>query len=445
MQNSQAHDFTQGSIFSKMLLFSGPLFLTNILQTSYQFIDSIWVGNLLGAEGLGAVSISATVIFTVLSFIIGINRASLTVLSQQKGKNDEESLKESINSFIVILTVLSLSFGLIGYLISGGVLKLLGAPEDIFSSAKSYLQINFIGILFLFGYNFIGTVLRGLGDSKTPIIFVVIAVILNTILDPLFIAYFNMGIEGAAYATIVSQGAAFAFGVIYSISKKKIPFVRVHIPEKKYVKTVLKLGLPSGFQMMVISGGFMAIMSVVTTFGEDAVAGFGAANRIDSLIMIPAFALGSAVNSMAGQNIGAEKWERVGEIAKLSITLIIGVMFLFSLFVFLMGESLIKLFVDDPETVEFGGMYMKTIAFFYPFLGINFVLNGIVRAAGAMVQILVLNIISFWVLRFPISKGLSMWLGEIGIPLGIGISMVLSSILSMLYYRYGKWHDTKVL
>ncbi|WP_070121058.1 MATE family efflux transporter [Bacillus marinisedimentorum] len=441
---ADAYDFTTGSIWKKMLLFSGPIFLTNILQTSYQFIDSIWVGNLLGAGALGAISISATVIFTVLSFIIGINSATLTILSQKKGQQDEIGLKKSLNAFTVVLTIMSISFGLIGYAVTDWILRLMGTPEDILPLARSYLHINFLGIIMLFGYNFIGTVLRALGDSRTPIRFVTAAVVLNAFFDPLFISYYDMGIAGAAYATIAAQGVAFFYGLIYSLMKKKVPFIKPYVPEKEYLYALFKVGLPAGLQMMAISAGVMAIMTVVTRFGEDVTAGFGAAQRIDSIIMLPAFTLGSAVNSMAGQNIGAGKWDRVGEIAQKSVMLILTVMFSISAVIFFTGEYLIRLFVDDQGTIEFGALYLQTIAFFYPFLGINFVLNGVVRSSGAMFQVLVLNLISFWVLRYPLSYLFSNWYGERGIAIGMGISLVISSFIAAGYYVYGGWRNVKV-
>src|SRR5699024_698208 len=205
------HDFTQGNILKQLIFFSAPVMLTNLLQTSYQFVDSLWIGNLLGAEALGSVAVSSTIIFTVLSFVIGMNNAALTILSQQKGRKNEEGLKRYLNAFVVLLGILSLFLGTVGYLLAEPLLNLLGTPESMMSRAKSYLQINFLGMLFLFGYNFISTVLRALGDSKTPMRFVLIAVLLNIVLDPLFIAGFNLGIEGAAYATILSQGCAFLY------------------------------------------------------------------------------------------------------------------------------------------------------------------------------------------------------------------------------------------
>ncbi|WP_377891574.1 MATE family efflux transporter [Alkalihalobacillus sp. R86527] len=441
---NNTYDFTKGNISKQMIFFSLPIFFTNLLQTSYQFIDSLWVGNLLGSGALGAISLAAPVIFTVLSFIIGVNSATLTVLSQRKGSNDENGLIESLNAFVVVLTVLSVTFGIIGFIFTDPILKFLGTPDDIFESTKVYLRINFLGILFLFGYNFIGTVLRALGDSKTPIRFVLAAVILNAGLDPLFIAYFDWGIEGAAYATIIAQGAALLYGIIYSVWKSKVPFTMPHWPDAKETKRITKLGVPAGLQMMTISAGVTAIMAIVASFGTQVVAGFGAAQRLDRVIMLPAFTLGAAVNSMAGQNIGSGKWDRVAAISKDGIILILSVSFTISAIIFFSAESLVSLFINDAETIAFGTTYLKTIAFFYPFLGINFVLNGVVKAAGAMVQVLILNIISFWILRVPLTYLLSEWLGANGIAYGIGISFILSSIFAVAYYRYGKWRDIEI-
>ncbi|AQS55235.1 MATE family efflux transporter [Novibacillus thermophilus] len=441
---AKAFDFTTGSIPKKMVLFSIPLLLTNVLQTSYQFIDSLWVGNLLGAQALAAVALAGPVIFTVLSLMIGINGATLTVLSQHRGAGDEDGLKESLNAFAFVLGILSVALGIAGYVLAGPLLHFLGAPDNVHPLALTYLRLNFVGIPFLFGYNFVSTVLRALGDSKTPIRFVALAVLLNSVLDPVLIAGFRLDIVGAALATVLAQGLAFGYGLSYSIQKAGVPYTVPHLPQWRYLKVLFRLGIPSGLQMTVISGGNMAIVGVVARFGEDVLAGFGAAERIGSLIMIAPMALGSAVTSMAGQNIGADKWKRVADVAKNGVGLILGVSVAISTFVFFVSGILIHLFVDDEATVSFGADYLKAVAFFYPFLGINFVLNGVVRASGAMFQVLALNFISFWVLRFPLVTLFSGWLGPDGIAIGIGVSFVMSSIVATLYYFFGKWRDVKI-
>ncbi|MCM3790678.1 MATE family efflux transporter [Domibacillus indicus] len=432
-------DFTNGNIFKQLFFFSTPIMAANLLQVSYQFVDSLWVGNLLGADALGAVSIASTVILTVLSFILGINNAALTILSQQRESESTAGLKSYLNAFVVLLTGLSLLMGAAGYLYTEEMLKWLDTPTEMIPDAAVYLQINFIGILFLLGYNFISTVLRALGDSQTPLYFVLAAVLLNIVLDPVFISVFGLGINGAAWATVISQGLAFIMGVVYTLRRKAVPFSIPVLPKREEVLLILKLGIPAGLQMTVIYAGVTAIMTVVNSFGSDAAAGFGAAQRLDSLITLPAMALGTAVNSMAGQNIAGHHWNRVRQIALYGALYNFITMLVIAVIVFLLARFAITLFIREEEAVQFGTSYLKTIAFFYPFIGLNFILNGIVRASGAMYQVLVLNILSFWVLRYPLTYLCSAFWGEDGIALGMGIGFVISSAFSFGYYRFGKW------
>ncbi|GGM41852.1 putative multidrug resistance protein YpnP [Paraliobacillus quinghaiensis] len=441
---SKQQDFTQGNIMKQLLVFTGPIMLTNLLQVSYQITDSLWVGNLLGGNALGAISVSSIIIFILLSFIIGINNTTLTVLSQQKAKDNDEGLKAYLNAFIITLTILALTLGTIGFLSADFIVRLLGTPESMHADAVAYLRINTLGIFFLMGYNFIGTVLRALGDSRTPLRFVFIAVLLNVILDPLFISVFELGVTGAAYATIGSQGSAFIFGLFYVWKRKLAPLVKPYKPKMEEVKLILNLGIPSGLQMAAISGGSAAIMSVVTSHGETVVAGFSAAQRLNSLFILPAQALGTAMNSMAGQNIGLQKWDRVRKIARYGILYNFVIMAVIMVLIVLTADKTIRLFIQEPAAIKFGAEYLMIVAFFYPFLGVNFVLNGIVRAAGAMYQILILNLISFWLLRYPLTYLFSEMLGERGIAIGIGLSFLLSSIFAFLYYRFGKWREKKL-
>ena len=439
------YDFTKGNIFKQLIFFSGPIILANILQTSYQVVDSLWIGNLLGADALGAVAVSGVIVFTLLSFVIGLNNAALTILSQQKGRGDEEGLKKYVNAFVVTLLFLSIIMAIIGVIFAEQMLQLLRTPENLMPYATRYLQINFIGVLFLFGYNFISTILRAVGDSKSPLRFVFIAVILNIVFDPLFIEGFNLGVDGAAYATILSQGIAFVYGFIFVIRRKLVPFQMPKIPAAEEVSLILKLGIPAGLQMSVISAGSAAIMSVVTTFGSAVVGGFGAAQRLDSMIMIPAQALGTAVNSMAGQNMGVKNWKRVNNIATYGLLYNFICMSVIGSVIILFAPFFVQLFIRELEAVQFAVTYLRIMAFCFPFLGINFVLNGVVRASGAMYQVLILNIISFWILRYPLTYFFSQQYNEVGIAIGMGTSFVISSVLAFLYYKFGKWRKKEIL
>lgn len=440
MKQSQ-FDFTQGSLTKKLLLFSWPIILTNLLQVSFQLVDSLWIGNLLGGNALGSVAIASTILFTILSLVLGLNNAVLTILSQQKGRNDSAGLKAYINAFIILFLLLTLLLSMLGAWFAPAILSLLSTPSSMMEGASAYLTIHFYGLLFLVGYNFISTVLRALGDSKTPLKIVGLAVCLNIVLDPIFISVFNLGINGAAYATLISQGLAFAYGTYVVYTTKSIPFMRPSIPKKTEVSLIFRLGIPSSLQMVVISAAIAAIIGTVAAFGEDSVAGFSAAQRLDSLIMLPAAALGTAVNSMAGQLIGAAQLYRLQKLSRLAVVYNLVLMCAIALVIFILAEPAIRLFIQEEAAVDFGTTYLRIIALCYPFLGINFVLNGIVRAAGAMYQVLALNILSLWVLRYPLTNLFSSTFEEIGIAIGMGTSFVLSSLFAYLYYRFGKWRQ----
>ena len=441
---SSKNDFTTGPILKPLIIFSAPIMLANLLQTSFQIVDSLWVGNILGAEALGAVAIATTILVTILSFILGLNNAALTILSQQHGRKDDEGLKRYLNAFIVIMTLMSVVFAVIGYIFAESLLGIIGTPDTILDMAASYLQISLLGMFFLFGYNFINTVFRALGDSRTPLRIVFIAVILNAVLSPLLLLVFDLGIQGAALATVGSQAIAFLYSVYLAVKRNMVPFKMPSIPARYEVGLILKLGIPAGLQMGVIHAGIAAILSVVTQFGADSVAGFSAAQRLDSLIMLPAMALGTAVNAMAGQNIGIQQWSRVKQIARYAALYNFGLMLSVAAVVIIFAEAGIRMFIQDEAAVEFGTNYLRIVALCYPFLGLNFVLNGIVRASGAMYQVLILNIISFWILRYPVSALFASHFGEIGVGMGMGISFIISSIFAYLYYKFGKWREKEL-
>src|SRR5690625_1735321 len=435
-------DFTRGPILRQMVSFSTPIMATNLLQTSFQLVDNLWVGNLLGAQALGAVAISSTIIFTVLSFVIGMNNAALTILSQHAGRGDSAGLSRYLNTFIIVFFAGAMLLGGIGLLATDFLLQLMATPAEILPQARAYLRITFLGLVFLFGYTFIATALRSVGDSRTPMRFITLAVILNTGLDPLLIM--TMGIEGAALATVISQGLAFIYGVIHVWRRRLLPIPKPHLPSWEAVRTTLVLGIPAGLQMSVISAGSAAVMSVVAAFGSDVVGGYGAAIRLDSLIVLPAQALGTAASAMAGQNIALRNWGRVNRIAQIGVVYIVSLMIAIALVLILIAGPAIELFISESPAAKFGARYVRIVALCYPFLGINFVLNGIVRASGAMYQVLVLNIVSFWVLRYPLTAVAAHIFGEDGLAIGVGGSFMISSVVAFAYFRYGGWRKTQL-
>lgn len=421
--------------------FAFPIVLTSLLQLSMQLINGLWVGNLLGSAAFGAVTIGTILMMVVLAFVMGVNQATLTIFAQLRGQGDSEAIRGYLSAFVVILTLLSVTISLAGYLSVDYLLAFLNTPSPILHEARLYVQINFAGTLLLIGYNFVSTVLRAFGDSKTPLYFALLATALTTVLSPLFIAVFQWGISGAALALVLAQAAVFLYSLFYLARKYPGRRFRVRIPRWMETKTILRLGIPSGAQMIVIHAGITVILALVNSLGPDAVAGFGAAQRLDNIILLPAVAIGTAVVTMAAQNIGAGKWSRVVQITRVALVYNITIMLALATLLYIWAEPLVRLFIQDEASVFFGTRYLKTIAFFYPFIGLNFVFNSVVRSAGAMFQVLALNIISLWVLRVPLAYWATSLYGDIGVALGIGISFLLSSAFSFAYYRWGKWRD----
>jgi len=437
-------NFIEGSIARTLAVFSFPILLTNILQASMLFINSLWVGNLLGSVAFGAVTVATTILVMVLAFVIGINNATLTIFAQLKGTGDQDKINAYLSAFVIILLVLSCLISVFGYVFAEPLLLLMSTPPSLMSEATSYLQINFIGTALLVGYNFIGTALRAFGDSKTPLYFVFLATILTVVLAPAFMAGLDMGVAGAAYATLLAQSTAFLCSLIYLARKFKKRTFSLRFPQREEIKTILQLGIPSGLQMIVIYAGMTVILSLVNTLGEAAVAGFGAAQRLDNIVLLPAMALGTAVNAMAAQNIGARKWQRVSQISNMGVRYNMAVMLSVAAILFIWAEPLVRLFIHDHESVQFGTLYLQIIAFFYPFIGLNFIFNSVVRGAGAMLQVLILNIISLWLLRVPLAYWATHLYGEPGIAIGMGASFVLSFLFSGAYYKWGGWRDKEL-
>lgn len=441
---SSRTDFTVGSIPRKLMVFSLPILAANLLQASMQLVNGLWVGNLLGSDAFAAVTVATTVLNVVLALVLGLNNATLTIFAQLRGADEPETINAALGAFVVILGALSLVIGTAGFVFAEPLLALLDTPAAIMSPAKTYLRINFVGTLALVGYNFVGTMLRAFGDSRTPLYFVLLATVLAGVLVPLSIVGLGMDVDGAAWAMVLAQAAAFLYSIVHLLRWPRRYPLQPRLPQLAQVRTILELGIPSSIQMIVIYAGATVVLSLVNSFGEGVVAGFGAAQRLDSIILLPAVALSMAVNAMAAQNIGANKWPRVAQTARIGVIYNITVMATIAAILLAAAEPLIRLFIQDEESVAFGVSYLRTIAFFYPFIGLNFIFNGVVRGAGAMFQVLVLNIISLWILRVPLAYLMAGLRGEDGIALGIGMSFMLSSLFSTAYYIWGGWRRKRL-
>ena len=323
----------------------------------------------------------------------------------------------------------------------------MNTPDSILHLSKGYLNIIFAGVLFSSGYNCISAILRGLGDSKTPLYFLIVSTVINIVLDIVFIIYFNMGVNGVALATVIAQACSFIFSIIF-LNKKhdilKIGFKNLQY-DSNIFKKGLKLGIPSAIQQMLFSFGNITLQSLVNSYGTSAMAAFGAGSKIEMFISLPIMNLGAAVSTFVAQNIGAQKLDRVknGVKASIKISLSISLSVIFVIMIF--KGSLIKIFNTDAEVVAIGAEYLMTIGPFFFIIGTSFMLTSCIRGAGDSIFAMISSIVSLWLARIPTAYILSSILGVRGIWMGIPIGWGVGLIVTGIYYKKGYWKNKSIV
>lgn len=434
-------DLTTGHEGKSILLFTLPMLIGALFQQLYNTADSIIVGQFIGKDAMAAVSGSNPIMFLLTSLLTGITLGFSILVSQYYGSRSMDKVKSTIDTTYIFVFISSLIITILGIALCEPILKAMNTPQEILYSSKIYLIIIFAGTIFSAGYNSISAILRGLGDSKNPLYFLIIATILNIILDIIFIIYLNMGISGAALATVIAQGVSFIFSIIYLNKKHKL--INIKIKEMKFNNKIfnkgLRLGIPSAIQQMLFSFGNIALQSLVNSYGASAMAAFGAGLRIESFISLPIINLGAAVSTFVAQNKGAKKFDRIHKGIKYSvyISIILAVTIAF-LFVFL-SKELIMMFNSDTDVLEIGSRYLNTIGPFFIFICISFMLTSAIKGAGNAIFPLISSIISLWLARIPGSYFFSNLIGVNGIWLGIPIGWIIGFFITLIYYKKANW------
>jgi putative MATE family efflux protein len=453
MKMQERQDLTQGSMLRHVVLFSLPMLLGNLLQALYNTVDSIWVGQFLGPEALGAVSVSGPVIMVLVSSLMGLTMAATVLVAQYWGAKRYEMVTRTINNTLLLLSVISVVLTVLGIRFNQAILRLINTPEEILPLASSYLNIFLLGLFFMFGYNVISAILRGLGDSITPLKFLALATVINIILDPLMILgigpFPRMEVAGAALATTLAQGISFIAAAWYL--NRQGHLLRVNLREFKFDKDLtlktIQIGIPSGVQMSVVSIGALVVNSIINTFGTDTVASFGMASRLDQFAMMPSQSISMATSAIAGQNIGARKEENVRETVKWATLLAVGIASVFTLIAQVTPGTLLSLFTSNQRLLALGKGHLRILSLGYIPMALLFVTNGLLRGAGDTLPTMLFSILSLWVIRVPLAKVLSSIpsLGANGIWIAIVISLVLSMLMSRIYYATGRWKEKHVV
>ena len=440
-------ELTRGNEARLIFHFAMPMLLGNLFQQLYNIVDTIIVGNFLGKEALAAVGASFPIVFTLISLIIGVASGGTIVIAQYFGARDHDSVRKAIHTMYIFLTIASVILTLVGIPLTEEIFRLIRLPEEIMPEATTYLGIYLSGLIAFFGFNATSAILRGLGDSKTPLYFLMISTFFNIGFDLLFIVVFEWGIAGAAIATVVSQAGAFGTAILYLNRNHKL--IDFNLPQYRFDRKIfwqsLRIGLPTGFQHTFVSLGMMAIMAIVNTFGTNVIAGYSGAIRIDSLAILPAMNFSAALATFVGQNIGAGRSDRVRRGLIATLVMSSGVSLVVMAIVILFKYQLMAMFTADTEVIRIGGEYLVIVSSFYLLFTAMFKINGVLRGAGDTLIPMFITLTSLWIIRIPFAWIFSRSLGETGIwwsvPAGWGVGL----LLSFLYYLTGKWKTKAVV
>lgn len=442
------YSMTEGKPAKSLILFALPMILGNFFQQLYNIIDSIVVGNYIGTDALAAVGASFSITSLFIAVATGSGIGCSVIISQYFGARQYHSMKTAIYTALTSVSVLSILLTGIGLILNRGLLRLMGTPKEIMDTACIYLMIYFWGLFFLFLYNILNSVFNALGQSMLPLLFLLFSSGVNIFLDLLFVIHFQMGVAGAAYATLISQGisALLSFLILMQVLKK----FELKEPPKLFDSTALKkmitVAVPSIIQQSIVSIGLLLVQSIINRYGASVIAGYTAATKVDSIAIMPMVAVGNAMSTFAAQNIGAGKAERVKKGWIASLILIACISLTITLLVFLFGDTFIDCFLktgNDKKAISTGIRYIRVVSLFYCLMGFMNVTNGILRGSGDMGVFMLNTLINFGT-RVLLAYILSIFIAESGVWWSIPIGWSISLVIALIRFKSGKWKE-KVL
>ncbi len=436
-------NLVKGNVAKQLILFALPFLISNIIQSLYSVADMIIVGQFCGTVSMSGVNIGSQVTMLITNFVMGLSVGATVLIAQYLGAGDHKALRETVGTFFTTLIVLSVVFTVSMIFLRDPLLRLIRTPEESFTEASAYFRITMYGTFFIFGYNGLSAVLRGMGDSKRPLIFVAIACFVNVGLDLLLVAGFRMGAAGAALATVVSQAVSMLLCVFYlrgrdfvfDFKLRSFGFVRERL------KMLLTVGLPTSIQNVATSVSFLFLTGLVNTIGVTASAAVGAVGKLNGFAILPAIAMSASVSAMSAQNIGAGEQKRASQTMGIgmAIALCISVVIFFLLRAF--PETCLRAFDDDPEMIRLGAVYLKSFSFDYLLVPFVFCFNGLFTGAGHTTFTLINNALASIFMRIPACYllGMVLDLGLPGVGLGAPIATAFSLILCVIFYLSGRW------
>lgn len=442
-------DMTVGTPWKNIALFTIPMVIGNIAQQLYNTVDSIVVGKFVGDNALAAVGSASPIFNLLLVLFIGISVGTSVMVSQYHGAKDREQLSHAIGCSITLTAIASIFIMIVGSIIVRPLLEILNTPDSIIDWCDSYLTVLMLGIAGVAYYNILSGVLRGMGDSFSALIYLLIATVINIVLDVWFVAQFRLGVMGVALATVIAQGVS-AVLCLRKLMKMKESFditPEYLKPTKHHSLTMIRLGLPSGLTQAIMSMAMIIVQSLTNSFGEMFIAANVIIMRVDGFAMMPNMSFGNSMTTYTGQNVGAKQYERVEKGAKQGAIMAVGVSATITALILIFGKYLMGVFTTTEELVELSANMMKILAPGYIAMALTQSLSGVMRGAGDTMTPMWISLCSTVAIRVPIAYGISYLTRTPELPTGrsecIFISLLLSwctgALLSFIAYKRGGW------
>jgi putative MATE family efflux protein len=442
----------EGPVLRSLIKLAVPIVVANLLQAGYQLVDAFWVGR-LGGYAVAAVSISTPVTFLTIALGTGFALAGSILIAQYFGAGDQAMVNHVAAQTLLLVVLLSVLLGAAGYLLSPFFLHLLKVSPDVYAAALSFLQVSFIGLVFNFSFFVFQSIMRGIGNVTMPVYIVLGTVILNFVLDPLFIFGWGpikgQGVVGAALATLCTQSIACVIGFVILFRGRQGVYVRRKdfIPDFNHIKRAFSIGFPASIEQSMRALGLMLLTVLIASYGTTAVASYGAGSNILQLVMIPAMGLSMAISTLAGQNIGANNIPRAAKVARLGSILGFSILTAIGVMVYFTAPYLVGFFVpEDQNVIRGGSVFLRIMCLSWGFMGLQLSLTGVLRASGNMIVAMVLTLVSQWVLQFPLAYVLSHHtdLQQVGLWWAFPISNIIIALITMAVFAKGDWKKKKL-
>jgi len=454
-RHSSPGNLTTGPIPRTLLLFALPVLGANVLQSLNGSVNAVWVGRFLGEAALTATSNANLVLFLMLGTMFGIGMAATILVAQSVGARDLPEARRIVGTSATFFFAVSVVIAVAGWFFVDAILTALGTPPDALPLAREYLRIIFVAVPAMNLLTYVMTILRGAGDSRTPFIFMGVAVVLDVVLNPLFIRGIGpwpaLGIAGSALSTLVGQTVS-VVAILVLLYARKNPLrlagadLALLRPDPAVLRIIVVKGIPMGLQMIVISASALVLMGLVNSYGSGTAAAYGIAAQLWTYIQMPALAIGAAVSSMAAQNVGAKRWDRIGAITMSGVAFNLVLTGTLVLLLYVFDRPVLGLFLTgDSAAVDMAVHINHVASWSFILFGVTIVLFATVRATGAVMPPLVILVVSVLIIRTGFAYGLQSTLGPEAIWWSFAAGSLAALVLAAAYYRFGNWRATRMI